>query len=157
MNRCQNTSLVHRSRLLYNACCADNKLFFAHPLLRAVSLSLGLALTFTATPAEAQYAQPYQFDQQTPSGSPGPIPIPPQAPSAALIVTQSPEILINGKPDRLSPGARIHDANNNMVLPASLTGQRYQVRLVREMNGLVHEVWIIRSLEDNYPRLERMP
>ena len=82
---------------------------------------------------------------------PAPRAMPTQAQRASMVVTQAPELLLNGVPDRLSPGARIHDANNMLALPASLTGQKYLVNYVREMNALVHEVWILTPLEASLP------
>ena len=72
---------------------------------------------------------------------------PVQARRATLVVTQSPQILINSAPDRLSPGARIHDTNNLLVLPGSLTGQQLLVNYIREPNGMVQEVWILNQAE----------
>ena len=40
-----------------------------------------------------------------------------------LAVTAPPQITVDGKPDRLSPGARIRDLNNMLVLSASIVGK----------------------------------
>ena len=72
---------------------------------------------------------------------------PPTAQLATMVVMQSPELLLNAVPDRFSPGARIHDSNNRLVTPATLTGQRTTVSFVREPNGMVHEVWILTPQE----------
>ncbi len=69
-------------------------------------------------------------------------------PSAALRGTISfkapPEIVVNGKVERLSPGARIKGANNLLVLSASLAGQEFVVNYKREnIGGMVSEVWIL--------------
>ena len=37
-----------------------------------------------------------------------------------LVVTLPPHVTLNGKPDRLSPGARIHDTANLLVLSGGL-------------------------------------
>jgi hypothetical protein len=68
---------------------------------------------------------------------------PPQAQRAQLQVTQAPDILLNGKPARLAPGARIRAANDLLVLSASLTGQILAVHVLLEPGGLVKEVWIL--------------
>lgn len=61
-----------------------------------------------------------------------------------LQVTQPPEVLLDGRADRLSPGARIRNAGNLLVMPASLVGQeRLVVNYVRDAGGLVHEVWLL--------------
>jgi hypothetical protein len=66
---------------------------------------------------------------------------------ASLVVTAAPDIEINGKPDRLSPGARIRSVQNTLVLPANLMGQKLLVNYTREPSGMVHEVWILNELE----------
>jgi hypothetical protein len=74
-------------------------------------------------------------------------PIPPKAAAATLVVTQPPQILLNGLPDRLSPGARIRGPNNLLVLSGTLVGQTLAVRYLREPQGQVHEVWILTAAE----------
>ena len=66
---------------------------------------------------------------------------------AMLTVTQPPEILLNSNADRLSPGARIHDTSNRLVVSGSLIGQNWVVNYTREPIGLVNEVWILTPLE----------
>ena len=74
-----------------------------------------------------------------------------QFPAAALRgtfeVTAPPNVLINGQPERMSPGARIKGPNNLLVLSASLVGQRVLVNYLRDAQGLVHEVWILNGPE----------
>lgn len=74
-------------------------------------------------------------------------PFPPQAARGVMVVTQAPAITLNGKAERLSPGARIRNAQNQLVLSASLTGQELVVNYTRESMGLVHEVWILTPAE----------
>jgi len=69
-----------------------------------------------------------------------------------LVVTQSPEVMLNGTPDRLSPGARIRGKNNLLVVPASLAGQEQLVNYAREANGMIHDVWILTDSEARLPR-----
>jgi hypothetical protein len=76
-----------------------------------------------------------------------PRPFPPQAERGLLQVTQPPDLLLNGKPDRLSPGARILGTNNMLVLSGQLIGQKAVVNFVREPNGQVHQVWILSEAE----------
>ncbi len=72
---------------------------------------------------------------------------PPQAQRAQLQVTQAPEILLDGKPARLAPGARIRGANDMLVLSATLAGQSLVVNVLVEPSGLVKEVWILSPQE----------
>ncbi len=64
-----------------------------------------------------------------------------------LVVRAPPEISMNGKADRLSPGARIRNANNNYVMSGVLVGQELPVNYTRDSAGLVHEVWILNAEE----------
>jgi hypothetical protein len=74
-------------------------------------------------------------------------PFPPNAERAAMLVTFPPIIQLNGKPDRLSPGARIRGLNNLLQLSGSLVGQNLLVNFVRSPSGEVHEVWILTEAE----------
>ena len=74
-------------------------------------------------------------------------PIPPAAVFGQLLVQQSPDVLLDGQPQRLSPGARIRGPNNLLVLPATLSGQTVPVRYLRESHGLIHEVWLLNDAE----------
>jgi hypothetical protein len=58
---------------------------------------------------------------------------------------------MDGKPDRLSPGARIRDLNNMLVLSGGLVGKTIPVVYRRDAAGLVHEVWILTA--DEYSKL----
>ena len=76
--------------------------------------------------------------------------IPPMSKAAKrgiLVITAPPEVLLNGQPARLSPGARIRGRNNLLVLSASLVGQELAVSYVLDQLGLVHEVWILTAAE----------
>lgn len=90
--------------------------------------------------------------QSLPYAEPAVRPFPVAAVRAAMVVTQPPEVLIDGKAERLSPGARIHDVNNMLVLSGSIVGKSYLVNLVREPMGLVHEVWILTPAEARLKR-----
>ncbi|MDO8719812.1 MAG: hypothetical protein Q7K20_12630 [Polaromonas sp.] len=74
-----------------------------------------------------------------------------QFPAAALrgemVVGVAPIISMDGKPDRLSPGARIRDANNMLVMSGALVEQTLVVNYLRENTGLVHQVWILNNEE----------
>ena len=74
-------------------------------------------------------------------------PIPSKALVAEFAVTLPPDVLLNQKPARLSPGARIHGLNNLTVLSGTLVGKTYTVRYVLDPLGLVHEVWLLTPAE----------
>ena len=71
---------------------------------------------------------------------------------ALLVVRIPPEISLNGKPDRLSPGARIRNINNNYVLSGNLLGQELLVNYTRDTSGQVQEVWILNPEEAKVKR-----
>ncbi|MDE2416419.1 MAG: hypothetical protein KGN32_01305 [Burkholderiales bacterium] len=72
---------------------------------------------------------------------------PPKAVRGTLVVVAPPQVLLNNKVDRLSPGARIRGANGMLVLSASLIGQILPVMTLRESQGMLHEVWVLTDVE----------
>jgi hypothetical protein len=68
-----------------------------------------------------------------------------------LVVTAPPEVTMDGKPDRLSPGSRIRDLNNMLVMSGGIAGKTLPVVYRRDAAGLVHEVWIL--TEEEYSKL----
>ena len=70
---------------------------------------------------------------------------------ARMAVDTPPDITLDGKADRLSPGARIRDVQNMLVLSGNLAGQTVPVVYRRDGAGLVHEVWLL--TEDEYARV----
>lgn len=69
-----------------------------------------------------------------------------------LEVVAPPNILLNGQPRRLSPGARIKATNNLIVMSASLVGKPLLVNYVPDPQGLIHEVWILNRAEAQQKR-----
>ena len=104
--------------------------FLAAVLFAAASASLAL-------PAGAQTEDPIPSLRQFPDS----------AIRGVLTVLAAPDIAINGKLDRLSPAARIRDANNNLVLSGTVSGQKLLVNYLRDNTGLVQQVWILSSDE----------
>ena len=72
---------------------------------------------------------------------------PKDAKRGELVVLSAPDIAVNGKPDRLSPGVRIRDARNNLVLSGTLANQKLVVNYLRDNTGLVHSVWVLNTEE----------
>jgi len=70
---------------------------------------------------------------------------------ALLTVKLPPQIELDGKPDRLSPGSRIRDTRNFLVLSASLSGKTVPMVYRRDAAGLVHEAWLLTP--DEYRKL----
>lgn len=65
----------------------------------------------------------------------------------SLAFGQTPEVLLNGKPARLAPGARIRDAANMMLLPGTVQGGKFLVHYTVDTYGLVKDIWILTPQE----------
>ena len=64
-----------------------------------------------------------------------------------LVVTAPPQVTVDGKPDRLSPGSRIRDLNNMLMLSGGIVGKTLPVVYRRDAAGLVHEAWVLTDEE----------
>ena len=105
----------------------------------ALSLSLAAGMVSVCAPALAQ-AQPLTIR-----------PFPANAQRGTLQVTNPPELLLDGKAARLSPGARIRGTNNMLVMSGAIVGETVVVNYVREPVGLIHDVWILNAAEAKLP------
>ena len=74
-------------------------------------------------------------------------PVPQDVRFGLLVVTQPPNVTLDGQPDRLSPGSRIRQPNAMLLLSASAVGQNLPVLYKRDAAGLIHEAWILTSDE----------
>jgi hypothetical protein len=66
-----------------------------------------------------------------------------------ITITHPPQIDLDGKADRLSPGARIRNVNNMIVMSGTLVGKTVPVVYRREAAGMVHDVWILTPEEES--------
>jgi hypothetical protein len=67
---------------------------------------------------------------------------------AIITVSATPPIIqVDGKEDRLSPGVRIRDRNNMLMLSGGLAGKQLYTVYRRDSMGLVHEVWLLNAEE----------
>ena len=64
-----------------------------------------------------------------------------------LVLTQPPEVTLNGKVARLAPGARIRGENNMLVMWGMLIGKKVKVHYTIDTYGLLMDVWILRPDE----------
>ena len=96
-----------------------------------------LALSFTAAAACAQ-----SFVREAPRDV---------KPGIIAVSSTPPVIAVDGQADRLSPGARVRDRNNMLVLSGALAGKTLYTVYRRDGAGLVHEVWLLNA--DEYARL----
>ena len=72
---------------------------------------------------------------------------PPDAKRGELVVLGAPDIAMDGKADRLSPGARIRDASNALVLSGAVVNTKLIVNYTRDNLGLVQNVWVLNAEE----------
>lgn len=68
-------------------------------------------------------------------------------PGMIAVSATPPLITVDGKEDRLSPGARVRDRNNMLVLSGALAGKTLYTVYRRDGSGLVHEVWLLNEQE----------
>ena len=104
---------------------------------RFISAFFALAALLATLPAQAQSAEFKPAVRQ----------FPPAALRGEMVVLAPPGITMDGKAERLSPGSRIRDANNLLVMSGTLVNQTLAVNYLRESAGQVHEVWLLNSEE----------
>jgi hypothetical protein len=68
---------------------------------------------------------------------------PAQALRGKLVITQFPEVLLDGQAARMAPGVRIRSPQNLLLSPAAITGETLTVNLVRDGQGLIRDVWVL--------------
>ena len=98
------------------------------------SLAALAALAFAATTVSAQIT--------TERGAPLGV-----KPALIAVSATPPIIQVDGKDDRFSPGARIRDRDNRLVLTGMLAGKTVYCVYKRDASGLVHEVWLLNEEE----------
>ncbi len=64
-----------------------------------------------------------------------------------LVVTQPPEVRLNGRADRLAPGARIHGRDGFRALSGTLVGERLAVHYTRDLSGQLFDIWVLTPQE----------
>jgi len=64
-----------------------------------------------------------------------------------VIFGQPPVIALNGEVTHLSPGARVRDFNNMIVMTGQLIDLKAVVNYTIDASGQVHDVWILRPEE----------
>ena len=144
MNRCSlRTRFSGFLRISHLAFSASGRAI----LLTAALSALPLAALWPADARAQSAAQEQDAVAETADGSLPARRFPPKAVRGQLLVLTTPDIALDGKADRFAPGVRIRDANNNLVLPATLVNQPLAVKYVRDNIGLVQLVWVLTSEE----------
>ncbi|MFM1988220.1 MAG: hypothetical protein RJA99_1177 [Pseudomonadota bacterium] len=72
--------------------------------------------------------------------------LPETAEAGRLRIGVFPEAVLDGRPVLLGPGTRIYDAENRIVPPAQIDGER-RVAFVRGQLGEVLQVWLLSDAE----------
>ena len=126
--------------------CLSPRLAHTHTLLLTLYLGLSSMAAVAQTQATVQSASTASLANLPPDAQRIP-PISAKSQYGVLRVVAPPDVLLNGKPARLSPGSRIRGTNNLMIMSGSLVGQDLKVRYTLEPLGLVHEVWILTARE----------
>lgn len=98
-------------------------------MFRCVLLAAAVAAVSTAALAQA------------------PRPFPSNALRGEIAVVQPPALLLNGKPERLAPGARVRGQNNLLMTQGALAGGKFVVHYTRDASGALAEVWVLTPLE----------
>ena len=113
----------------------------------AASLLLAFSAAFAGLPATAQDV-----------GEPPAVrDFPKNALRGDMVVLAPPEISMDGKPDRLSPGARVRGSDNSLVLTGQVVNQKLTVNYLRDNLGLVQQVWILNDAEAKLKRPNSPP
>ena len=74
-----------------------------------------------------------------------------------LVVLAPPEIAMDGKPDRLAPGARLRSSDNLLLLTGQVINQKLTVNYLRDNMGLVQQVWVLTDAEAKLKRPNSPP
>ena len=64
-----------------------------------------------------------------------------------IVVTSPPELLLNQRPARLAPGARIRDTRNLLVMSGATVRQRLLVNYTLDLHGQLLDVWLLSPQE----------
>ncbi len=105
-----------------------------HPLYNRVLAGAALCLALLlAGNSRAQDVAPRNF--------------PATALRGELVVTNPPQVILNGRAWRLAPGARIRGSNNLLLLSGTLAGQPLLVHYTLDSLGQILDVWVLTPAE----------
>jgi len=76
--------------------------------------------------------------------------IPAEAKRGEIRHVQGMAVEINGRQQRLAPGAQIRDASNFVMVPAALPADAV-IKYLLDANGMVRRVWILTPQEAAQP------
>ena len=126
MSRCASPALPRRRSMMAAAASTA--------LVALVAAFGGIAALATPAPAQAQIAPGHRY-------------FPQRALRGEIVFGVAPDVLLNGKPARLAPGARIRNAVDLVATPGSLYEQKATVLYTRDISGLLMDVWLLSEVE----------
>jgi hypothetical protein len=145
MNRCTLPTLPPHTRVTYTPKkVAAPAAFYGVAALFSVTLLVSMPLAAQTQSSDVVLSVP---EQVVNLGAEAGRQFPPNAQRGKLKVVQGAEVLIDGKPERLSPGARIRGPQNTLVMTGAIMGQELLVNFVRDAYGNLHQVWVLTALE----------
>ncbi|MCC7151436.1 MAG: hypothetical protein IT501_05500 [Rubrivivax sp.] len=100
-------------------------------MLRCAALGLSLCMLLGAPIASAQVARLF----------------PPTALRGELVGVAPPDVLLDGKPARLAPGARIRNEDNRFEVMGQISGRKLLVHYTTDAGGQLLDIWILRPSE----------
>lgn len=114
---------------------------FSFPALCAAAASLAglVGLPAHAQDSQAEVPRPQTQNESLVGGRNFPI----GTLRGKFMVVDAPDVELDGKADRLGAGARIRSAQNMLLMPGAIIGQKYLVNYTRDAAGLLREVWIL--------------
>lgn len=108
------------------------------PLLRALAASGALLGAATALPLQAQ---PVSSVTAAAAGTRN---FPPAAERGKLVIGTMPEVMLNGKPIRTTPGFRLFSTEGRLLMAHTLAGQNLLVNYVIEPSTQwLHTAWVL--------------
>ena len=100
-------------------------------MLRCVLFAAALVATAVTVPAAAQ--APRNF--------------PATALRGEIVVTAPPELLLNKRPARLAPGARLRGTDNMLVMSGVAVNRPLVVNYTLDLQGQLLDVWVLSAAE----------
>ncbi len=105
--------------------------FHRHRRFIATSICLGALAALLSPPAQAQMQRLFPHGVQR----------------AQISFVEPPQVLLDGRPERLAPGARVRNEHNMIALSGTLRGQTFVVNYLRDPAGVVRDIWILTPQE----------
>lgn len=105
--------------------------FPRHRRFIAASICLGALAALASPPAQAQMQRLFPHGVQR----------------AQISFVEPPQVLLDGRPERLAPGARVRNEHNMIALSGTLRGQTFIVNYLRDPAGVVRDIWILTPQE----------